>query len=170
MDDNNKAEAGQNPWRVTRRTPAPSSTLGETADRTLSNFEIALIVAGLLIFCAIAALAISTYLNNEKSRHLLEDRAKESVTTTLSDPGSAQFSDVVVGKTCVTGKINAKNLFGGYVGYRKFYYDDTRSVGQIEPDSGFALTKLDKLNGVIDSADFNMAFSDCQLTDAKADG
>ncbi len=51
----------------------------------------------------------------------------------LFDPASAQFKDLktvngVVGLR-VCGRVNAKNRFGGYIGFRPFYYDeDTKSV------------------------------------------
>lgn len=56
------------------------------------------------------------------------DAAKKVVADTLKDPESARFSDVYgiagenaePGKHAVCGRVNAKNSYGGYVGYRPF--------------------------------------------------
>jgi len=50
--------------------------------------------------------------------------AKESLTRSLKDPGSAQFRNVRLvdfdeGKV-ICGEINAKNSYGGYVGFKRF--------------------------------------------------
>jgi outer membrane murein-binding lipoprotein Lpp len=51
--------------------------------------------------------------------------AKAAVVRLLKDPDSAQFRDVAIVKskayTAVCGEINAKNGFGGYVGFQPFY-------------------------------------------------
>ena len=55
-------------------------------------------------------------------------QAKASIASQLKDPGSAQFTKVIyvpptgkakVGIAC--GWVNAKNSYGGYVGFRPFY-------------------------------------------------
>ncbi len=38
----------------------------------------------------------------------------------MKDPGSAQFEDVSRFKIAVCGRVNAKNIYGGYVGFRRF--------------------------------------------------
>lgn len=50
--------------------------------------------------------------------------AEEAVRRLLTDPQSAQFSEMKqCGKSAaVTGKVNAKNAFGGYTGPQIFYY------------------------------------------------
>lgn len=48
----------------------------------------------------------------------------------LIDPDSAQFTEMYSNDHCVTGKVNAKNSFGGYVGAVDFYYDDRKRSGQ----------------------------------------
>lgn len=47
--------------------------------------------------------------------------AKEAVAYQLFDPGSATFREVRMGVLDVCGEVNAKNRFGGYVGYRTFW-------------------------------------------------
>lgn len=51
-----------------------------------------------------------------------EVEAKRLVTDGLKDPGSAMFRAIrAVGDDQVCGQVNAKNSFGGYVGYRWFW-------------------------------------------------
>lgn len=53
------------------------------------------------------------------------EAAKQSIVASMKDPESAQFRNLVViekqGKRVVCGEVNAKNAFGGYVGFRQFY-------------------------------------------------
>lgn len=48
----------------------------------------------------------------------------------LVDPDSAQFTELYSNDHCITGKVNAKNSFGGYVGAVEFYYDDSKKLGR----------------------------------------
>jgi hypothetical protein len=58
------------------------------------------------------------------------EHAKRTVADSLRDPSSAQFREVrkvrlhFAGNrvTLICGEVNAKNGFGGYVGFRPFYY------------------------------------------------
>ncbi|MGR6534027.1 hypothetical protein [Brevundimonas sp. RM1] len=80
--------------------------------------------------------------------------AKDAVRNTLRDPGSAEFRRIKVVRSdgqprVVCGEVNSKNAFGGYVGFRDFYYRDgrlrvaseigdvTRSVSEIEDNAKF---------------------------------
>jgi len=59
----------------------------------------------------------------------LIQQAKEAVSHDLNDPESAQFRDVVVcsaDQTVVRGEVNAKNLFGAYIGFKPFYFADNQ--------------------------------------------
>jgi hypothetical protein len=62
---------------------------------------------------------------------------KEKAAHDLIDPDSAQFRNVrfvgTVDKPTMCGEINAKNRFGGYVGFRAFMYADSQMVTD-EPD------------------------------------
>lgn len=52
-------------------------------------------------------------------------KAEKVIAADLTDPGSAQFRNVRVAQTgLVCGEVNAKNQFGGYVGFRQFAYAD----------------------------------------------
>jgi len=57
----------------------------------------------------------------------------------LVDPNSAQFTEIYSNDHCVTGKVNAKNSFGGYVGAVDFYYDARKRSGRAS-DSKLALS------------------------------
>lgn len=49
---------------------------------------------------------------------------KMFVSNSLKDPDSAKFRSVKVKWGNVCGEVNAKNSYGGYVGYRRFYAID----------------------------------------------
>jgi len=56
-------------------------------------------------------------------------RAKEEVASRTRDPSSVQFRDVrfesqVNGSKAVCGEMNAKNGYGGYVGFKNFAFKD----------------------------------------------
>lgn len=46
---------------------------------------------------------------------------KREVRSMLTDPESAQFRNVEFRKGTVCGEVNARNRFGGYVGFTPFY-------------------------------------------------
>jgi hypothetical protein len=51
------------------------------------------------------------------------DKAEDAVRAKLRDPSSAQFRNVHFNKistTDVCGEVNAKSLFGGYIGFNRF--------------------------------------------------
>lgn len=53
----------------------------------------------------------------------LEQRAAQAVKARVADPYSAKVTEIrVKSKDTVCGKINAKNLFGAYVGSQPFLY------------------------------------------------
>jgi hypothetical protein len=57
---------------------------------------------------------------------ILIEKAKDAIRERLKDPESAQFRNIRVGKEDfkpVRGEVNAKNSYGGYIGYQKFYVD-----------------------------------------------
>lgn len=53
---------------------------------------------------------------------------KMFVANGLKDPDSAKFRGVKVKWGTVCGEVNAKNSFGGYVGYRRFYSIDSKDL------------------------------------------
>jgi hypothetical protein len=54
----------------------------------------------------------------------LIETAKNAVSYPLIDPSSATFRNIRISpnRVAVCGEINAKNSYGGYVGYRPFIY------------------------------------------------
>lgn len=54
------------------------------------------------------------------------DNAKQAVIASMKDPSTVQFRGIWVrtGKRskAICGEVNAKNSYGGYVGFRKFYF------------------------------------------------
>ena len=59
--------------------------------------------------------------------------AKAAVADLLRNPDGARFRKVQFGKkmlseTAVCGEVNGTNAYGGYVGYRRFYYLDGKAV------------------------------------------
>lgn len=64
-----------------------------------------------------------------KDQELIK-KAKEAILYKLKDPASAQFRNVHIYKddpTIVRGEVNAKNSYGGYDGFDRFYYDSVKS-------------------------------------------
>lgn len=70
------------------------------------------------------------------------EHAKRAVADSLKDPGSAQFKNVRLapfgtGKV-VCGEVNAKNSYGGYVGYTRFVAStDSSTLASRSLDSRF---------------------------------
>jgi hypothetical protein len=59
--------------------------------------------------------------------------AKRAVRGELKDPDSAQFKDVRANYTeefgvVACGRVNARNDFGGYTGFRRFVFGDGRVI------------------------------------------
>lgn len=76
--------------------------------------------------------------------------AKAAVQDRLTDPASAQFKSVFecAGKKgMASGEVNAKNKFGGYTGFRMFYYHSGQAfilgelpfIGDDEKDTNYFL-------------------------------
>lgn len=60
----------------------------------------------------------------------LIEKSKELVRRELKDPSSAEFKDIYVASTPKGGKkacgwVNAKNSYGGYVGFQRFISNGT---------------------------------------------
>lgn len=98
------------------------------------------------IAAAAACLLLATAAAAELSHGQIAANAKTAVSKGLKDPDSAQFRGMYLtrepaqsqGKTYmvdhVCGEVNAKNGYGGYVGYRRFaVVDDLAFVDSEEP-------------------------------------
>ncbi|TWG93604.1 hypothetical protein L599_001200000640 [Luteimonas sp. J16] len=78
--------------------------------------------------------------------------AKSAVERQLRDPGSAQYRDVFVrpGKqgVIVCGEVNAKNAYGGYVGFKPFMVAGTSVMLASDTDKGIEELRLELVNHV----------------------
>lgn len=72
----------------------------------------------------------------------MEHRARDVLSDTLYDATSAQFRDLWTindGKSkMICGNVNAKNQFGGYIGFRHFVVSYEQRFGVIDPIIGEA--------------------------------
>lgn len=88
----------------------------------------------IIALIALSALAGPAFADDEVA---ISD-AKTVVVRTFKDPDSAQFRNIVIrdsGKRrAVCGEVNAKNSYGGYVGYRAFYVIEGDSKALIKRD------------------------------------
>jgi hypothetical protein len=78
--------------------------------------------------------------NNPTHEATAVSKAKTAILRRLKDPESARFRDIHVRVekaaagnlvTVVCGQVNAKNSFGGYVGFRPFLYTLIPTAGMI---------------------------------------
>lgn len=78
----------------------------------------------LTIFLLVAGMAGAAVFGPDEYR---KHQAKKAVANTMSDPDSAQFRGLFVttlGRVC--GEANGRNLYGAYVGYRRFVSNGSR--------------------------------------------
>jgi hypothetical protein len=62
-------------------------------------------------------------------------KAKANISVSFKDPSSVQYRDLYVsesGSRALCGEINAKNSYGGYVGFRRFFATDEPVLQDIE--------------------------------------
>ncbi len=73
-------------------------------------------------------------------RHAFVAEAKKRLTHDFKDPASAQYRDQFISEvagTVLCGEVNAKNSYGAYVGFRRFYATASQLVPtEIEPTKG----------------------------------
>lgn len=90
-------------------------------------------------------------------------KLKEKIANTLRDPMSAQFRNlqVTASKSALCGEINAKNAFGGYVGFRRFVASDDESAIEGE-------RKADRTDDLMSRISYKLAASKvgCPTSDA----
>ncbi|WP_156397415.1 MULTISPECIES: hypothetical protein [unclassified Sphingomonas] len=95
-------------------------------------------------FIVIAALLCSEAFAKPKPRAnpnmAIIAEAKAALAETLLDPSSAQYRNVGVHRSqigpLVCGEYNAKNRFGGYVGFQTFVYGDGSLLDEEAADYG----------------------------------
>jgi hypothetical protein len=85
----------------------------------------------------VAVVAVVMALGSANGPGGLIGAAEVNVKSMLTDPESAQFKDMKARTDIkvVCGYVNAKNKFGGYVGFRRFYF---KEGGQVVVDDGLA--------------------------------
>ncbi len=74
---------------------------------------------------------------------------EKEVAAKMFDPSSVEFREISITKSkpiALCGEINAKNQFGGYVGYKRFYYvSGSLSISPEAPDEPFLQDFTDNL-------------------------
>lgn len=77
-----------------------------------------------LLLALVVALAAAGYVwvLKYKKEHKF-DKIKNEVSYYFKDPSSTQFRGVVSSGSHICGEVNAKNGFGAYGGFRKFYVE-----------------------------------------------
>lgn len=89
----------------------------------------------------------------ESENDQIFEAAQTAVRKQLKDPGSAQFEDMqrCGSSRIVTGYMNAKNGFGGYVGREQFVFDGEAAIGgeNAIPSSEIFISKLKKCTEVM---------------------
>lgn len=93
------------------------------------------------------------------------EAAELAVKDGLKDPGSAQFKNVAVktnslGETAVCGEVNARNSFGGYVGFQAFGVVDNVAVTQTD---AIAQAKLARMGCFGLEAELAIRHTDAQI-------
>lgn len=85
-------------------------------------FWIGLFIGVVMVNFDIADGAVKTKVEAASSRASIIKKAMEAVKYKLKDPYSAMFRNVHISSDgAVRGEVNAKNSYGGYVGFKKFY-------------------------------------------------
>ena len=65
-----------------------------------------------------------------------EAQAREALAPVLADAASAQLRNVKMKGELICGEVNAKNVLGAYVGYRRFLRVAASADPALEPDCG----------------------------------
>lgn len=73
-------------------------------------------------------------------------KAKATVTNRFKDPDSAKFRNLFIsdkGVTTLCGEVNAKNSYGAYVGFRRFYSNGSTELTDVEnPRDNFVFSGM----------------------------
>lgn len=97
----------------------------------------------ILLMCSLFVLGCSKNTNNADSKkESADEKVIQIVKSQLKDPDSAKFQNIK--GQC--GEINAKNSFGGYVGFKRFLIQPNGDVVIEDQDPNLAFNPLwDKL-------------------------
>lgn len=90
----------------------------------------------MFMFCAATALA------DNADNDVLQKKVENLVRERLKDPDAATFKNVYANKLenggiVICGEVNSKNIYGGYVGFQKFYSPGTRVLFREDSPSTF---------------------------------
>jgi hypothetical protein len=84
--------------------------------------------------------AASSLLPNTAKNHTIIVRLEKKATLQFKDPDSVKFKGVQLFKMAaggtyrICGQANAKNSYGGYGGFRTFFYDEAADLSLQETD------------------------------------
>jgi hypothetical protein len=88
--------------------------------------------------------------------------AKSAISALLRDPESARFTEITEAGSCVLGKINAKNGFGGYSGASEFVYNAKLRAARIDPGFDPATLNIPGMNDVEGALAFSTVSLKCR--------
>lgn len=76
---------------------------------------------------------------------LAKKEGKNKIASMFKDPDSVKFRDLRISNDgmWICGEVNAKNSYGGYVGYKRFYSLWAAGVVDVEGSDGFISSYLD---------------------------
>lgn len=87
----------------------------------LGFFKLGLVIAG-VAFVALMVIGAWSMLVEEDKTSAIRVQARMAIQEQLKDPDSAEFRNIMASETVVCGEVNAKNAFGGYVGFTRFFH------------------------------------------------
>lgn len=97
--------------------------------------KIALVISACAVVTSVQAVQLPWYRVEATKQQIAY--AKEKASYDLLDPQAAQFRNIYSvssgnGHDFVCGEINAKNSYGAYTGFKRFYVD---SIGNVQLDT-----------------------------------
>ena len=98
-----------------------ADTKGMMRGLFLGLFKLGLMLAG-VAFVALIVMGAWSMLAEEDKTSAIRVQARMAIQERLKDPGSAEFRNIVSSETVACGEVNAKNAFGGYVGFTRFLH------------------------------------------------
>lgn len=131
-----RAACDASPWKK-----SPQSTIKQTTAKT-GIFGYVCGGAALVALSSLYFVAARPSSKEESRKQDLEQSAKSYIAGLLLDPSSATFKDLTVGDGCVVGDVNGRNLYGGYVGFKRFYYNQKLKFGRLDPSNGDSLGEV----------------------------
>jgi hypothetical protein len=138
LENDRKAIVIANQLEVTKMLKALEDKKAGKSKKIIISGELIVVIA---IICAVPYFMLKQsspktpiqYSERDKEVIFVE-RSKRAVKSILKDPNSAEFKDVYFSKksNVACGKVNSKNGFGGYVGFKRFISGTTPDLTFIE--------------------------------------